>query len=73
MGKNQRRFTPEFKREAVELAKSANTVAEVAHDLGIAENTLYRWKSQLTCETPDRKSKERGKTHRDEEVRRLER
>ena len=37
MGKNQRRFTPEFKREAVELAESAETIAEVARDLGIAE------------------------------------
>lgn len=40
----RRKYTPEFKREAVELAKShGGPVAEVARDLGIRPNLLYRW------------------------------
>ena len=73
MGKNQRRFTPEFKREAVELAEGAETIAEVARDLGIAENTLYKWRAQLTHEPSQTTSKRSRKTHKDEEIRRLER
>jgi transposase len=43
MGKQQH-HTSEFKAEAVELAKrSDQSVAEIAHDLGINAGTLYRW------------------------------
>ncbi len=42
----QRRFTNEFKREAVRLTlTSGRSVERVANDLGIAKSTLSRWRS----------------------------
>lgn len=43
MGK-RRTFTPEFKREAVQLAKQPDvSVGQVARDLGLSESVLRRW------------------------------
>ena len=43
----RRRYTEEFKREAVRLVReSAHPVAQVARDLGIPENVWSRWASQ---------------------------
>jgi len=43
----RRRYTEDFKREAVRLVReSAHPVAQVARDLGIPENVLYRWRAQ---------------------------
>lgn len=45
--KARRRYTEEFKTEAVRLVReSAHPVAQVARDLGIPENVLYRWRTQ---------------------------
>lgn len=42
----RRRYTEEFKREAVRLVReSARPVAQVARELGISDNVLYRWRS----------------------------
>jgi transposase len=44
MVSKRRRFTREFKIETVGLITgSDHTVAEVAQDLAIHPNTLYRW------------------------------
>jgi transposase len=43
----RRRYTEEFQREAVRLVReSAHPVAQVARDLGIPDNVLYRWTAQ---------------------------
>lgn len=43
----RRRYTEDFKREAVRLVReSAHPVAQVARDLGIPDNVLYRWTAQ---------------------------
>ena len=43
----RRRYTEEYKREAVRLVQeSAHPVAQVARDLGIPENVLSRWRAQ---------------------------
>lgn len=40
----RRRYTDEFKSEAVRLTRdSGKTVAQLARDLGISDNILYRW------------------------------
>jgi transposase len=42
----RRRYTEEFKLEAVRLVReSARPVAQVARELGIPDNVLYRWRS----------------------------
>jgi transposase len=44
VGSTRRKFTPEYKAEAVELViNSARPVAEIARDLGINEGTLGNW------------------------------
>jgi transposase len=43
----RRQYAEDFKREAVRLVReSAHPVAQVARDLGIPENVLYRWRAQ---------------------------
>ena len=45
--RTRRRYTEEFKREAVRLVReSTHPVAPVARDLGIPENVWYRWHAQ---------------------------
>jgi|AP95_1055475.scaffolds.fasta_scaffold38887_2 transposase len=45
--RQRRRFSPDFKRESVELTdRSEKTVVEIARDLGIRSELLYRWKSE---------------------------
>ena len=45
--KTRRQYTEDIKREAVQLVReSARPVAQVARDLGIPENRLYRWRAQ---------------------------
>lgn len=73
MGSGQRQYTVEFKREAVALTNSSETVTEVARDLGIPANTLYKWRSELKQEASDSKSTGIRTSLKDEEIRRLER
>lgn len=46
MAIERRKYTEEFKREAVRLMESSGKpIAELARDLGINDNNLYRWRS----------------------------
>ncbi len=41
-------FSPEFKREAVRLLEtSQKSSADLARELGVRRNQLYKWKEQL--------------------------
>ena len=45
----RRRFTPEFKRQAVELLTAGQRpAAEIARELGIPRNRLYKWQKAMT-------------------------
>jgi transposase len=47
MGKKRRKFSPEFKLEAVKLVKEGGVkVVQAAQDLGIYEASLRRWIKQ---------------------------
>lgn len=47
ISKTRRRYTGEFKAEAVRLVRdSAQPVAHVARNLGIADHLLYRWRAE---------------------------
>jgi hypothetical protein len=49
MQKTKRTFTKEFKLETVKLAHSNHkSLAQIARDLGNAENTLHRWCHQFS-------------------------
>lgn len=44
----RRTFTPEFKREAVrQLGLDQQTPSDLARELGIPRNKLYRWQEEL--------------------------
>lgn len=48
MSNGKRKYTAEFKREAVSLAnESDRPLAEVAQNLGISRGVLHRWKSEM--------------------------
>lgn len=47
----RRKYTREFKIEAVRLAEKSNkSMVDLAQDLGIHQNTLYKWRRQLLAE-----------------------
>jgi transposase len=47
----RRKYTREFKIEAVRLAeKSDKSMVDLAQELGIHQNTLYKWRRQLMAE-----------------------
>jgi transposase len=44
----RKQFTPEFKREAVQLLESGSRPGSaIARELGIARNQLYKWQTEL--------------------------
>lgn len=68
----RRKFSPEFKRGAVEQASQPGiTCAQVARELGIRPNLLSRWKRE--AETEGRHAFRGSGLPRDEEVARLKR
>ncbi len=49
MGRERRQYDRAFKLEAVrQVTEEGRPLAAVARDLGINENSLYRWKKQLS-------------------------
>jgi transposase len=45
---DRRRYTAEFKREAVQLSEtSGKSIRQVAQELGLTTKLLYRWRSEL--------------------------
>jgi transposase len=70
MGKH-RKYTEEFRREAVRVVESRGnrTVRDVAESLGIAESLLHGWRAKY-ADTVASVWEERGETP-EEELRRL--
>ena len=51
MTKNRQKYDEDFKKNAVKLSyASPKTVAEIAEDLGINPNLLYRWRQRYTAD-----------------------
>jgi transposase len=51
VSKEHRKYTGEYKREAVNLVlKQQLSVAEAARRLGINANLLYRWKAEFAAQ-----------------------
>jgi transposase len=71
MGKQRRKYTDDFKRDAVRMmhGRGTRTVAEVADDLGVATNLLHRWAQKFDKDAVSKRNVE-GETV-DQEVRRL--
>lgn len=70
-GRNHPPYPPEFRAEAVKLARSSDKrLSEVAADLGIATETLRNWLKQQDIDTGKRKG---TTTDEREELNRLRR
>ena len=55
MGRNRRKFTPEFKAEAVALVEaSGGNIAAVAKELGIYDSSLGNWVRQARVDRGER-------------------
>lgn len=68
--KTRRRYTDEFKAEAVRLVRnSAQPVAQVARDLGLADHLLYRWRVEQRQADSQGHTRESMRTEQDELVR----
>lgn len=51
MSDQRRRFTKEFKQQAVELMNTSDkSVAQIAEELGVESHQLYRWRRNLEAD-----------------------
>lgn len=74
MVQRRRKYDPEFKREAVRLAEESNkSAAQVARDLGIHRNLIYRWCNDLREGGQEAFPGQGNLKASDEEMRRLKR
>lgn len=65
--RERKRFSKEFKLEAVRLLKEADkSAAQIAVELGIRRNQLYKWREQLET-TGDVASSKRGRPKKSEQ------
>lgn len=71
---HRRRFDAQFKRDALRLVQESNRkISDIARDLGIRPELLYRWKSEQAAD-PEHAFAGKGHMKPDQEyVRRLER
>ncbi len=69
-GTTRRQFTDEFKSEAVRLTReSGRPVAQVARDLGISDNVLYRWRAEQRQVDSQGRTRQAVRTEQDEVTR----
>jgi len=72
--KNRKKYDRQFKIDAVSLVvNGGRSVAEVARDLGIEANVLYRWKRELIREQSEAFPGKGRLGPQEEELRRLRR
>jgi len=72
--KQRKRYDRQFKIDAVSLVlNGGRTVSDVARDLGIDANVLYRWKRELTLEQSEAFPGKGRLGPQEEELRRLRR
>ena len=71
MAKHRKKYTEEFKRDAVRLMRNRGerTVAQIADDLGVGAAQLHRWAAQEEHQAVAKRN-EKGETQ-EEEIRRL--
>ncbi len=74
MQKVQKTYTPEFKREAVQLVQtSGKPIAQVARELGISDSSIHQWRKELGEHGLEAFPGSGHQTTQEEEIRRLKR
>jgi len=67
-------FSKEFKEEAVRLVETGDkTVAQLARELGLRRNQLYKWKEQIAKKGLEAFPGHGGRPGKNDEVSRLKR
>jgi len=67
-------FSKEFKSEAVRLMEtSGKPAADLARELGVKRNQLYKWQEQLRAKGNDAFPGKGYRTEKDDEIARLKR
>lgn len=67
-------FSKAFKLEAVRLLESTNKpIADLARELGVRRNQLYKWQEQLNSRGSDAFPGKGNRTEKDDEVTQLKR
>ena len=67
-----KKFSKEFKLEAIRLADESNKpVTQVARELGLRVNQIYRWRQQLEEKQDDAFTGKHAAPDKDAEIRRL--
>ena len=70
----RKQFTPEFKREAVQLLDSGSRPAsELARELGVRRNQLYKWQREFQARGPGAVPGSGPRKERTTEIARLKR
>lgn len=74
MTTKRKTFTKEFKQEAVRLLEEGKTSpAEIARELGINRNQLYKWQEQIETKGETAFPGKGRRSDKDEELARLKR
>ncbi len=73
MGVTRRKFSREFKVEAVRQLEAGRRLAEVARDLGVHATVLRRWKDQVAVDATTAFPGNGRMREPEEELRRLQR
>lgn len=67
-------FSKEFKLEAVRLLESTDkSAADLARELGVRRNQLYKWQEQFKAKGKDAFPGKGRRTEKDDEIARLKR
>jgi hypothetical protein len=45
------RYLPEFRRKVLDMVAAGRSVASIAADLGVSDQTVYRWRKQELIDT----------------------
>jgi transposase-like protein len=57
--KKGRRYSSEFRKEAVERMRGADTIVRLARELGVCRRVLYNWRDRLDeCNAPPTRTRE---------------
>ena len=74
MAGKQRKYTEEFRREAVRLMEtSGKPIAQIARDLGVNDSVLYRWRDVYgQTAQPEKNTNGRNVAELEAEVKRLQ-
>jgi transposase len=74
MSRQNRKYTSEFKQEAVRLMEtSGKPVIQVARELGINDNLLYRWRQEYGRGVPTKSEDEMSAAELAAELKRVRR